>query len=1139
MYLTTPSTATHTKNCIIRQTQNQPGIDISIKITRERPVMESTHRDESQRHSPTKTTGKANMSPIKGLSTALDIVREVAARLPPHERDDISSTALKNMGTDFYDWKAGVSLLQFSFILGHFVPQQWVQFNSSANLERNMNKALLSSTGKHTELTGSLFDTLSLPLGFRGVYDLHNNTMSESDMDMMMILDGHVIREGSEPTTDSHGVIETDETRVGYVRVRLINPKQYLNEVKKPGISCVYLSGAALVRKNSRCKKAPIHGPAFKRTIRKVIKNKIQPTIKEFEVDAVVSVSCREWPKEADHWSARQRPSGWPSEDLIQRVIADGCHIVPTSHPKSRNPDVEWRYSFSVAERTLAKSLTDSQRQGYILLKTIVMHELSRPNVLCSYHLKTLLFWQCEKIQGSEWTTHTGLAASMLCALDELLLCVASQYLPHYFIPECNLFDHIHPDFLQDVARILNHIRSKPLRCWLDFNKRYRFVVSGIHVKNRINCQVETGNFAAASSDVINDVTLRHDNRRTRYERQQRALWTFGKLCLKQKTYISNFNALFVFKQLAGVTRCLTGGDFDALDLMTCAGIEIGTTDALEHIANLHPDCNQRSSVLSNLACLYHSKAFRKHDMLEKAKENFLKAMSDTGTNDAMIKVDYSMFLVHLHRYDEATDLLKQIIASECKHPVSSNTYRSNMKNITEDENLLKEIDRHGGIRTASHAFAYYVLAKIYCDKDRKTDAETLLPDFQRLCNDIMSKGTVDVTMRARAFSLLGYVYMAVSNYSKAGQAFDKAAHLVDGYTLAEVNRKLCDFLRLRMQPLSTVGSRTVGETEATQSNEVAPRNTPSGKVQYVSPETIAAAPAENTATGNLAPESVGTDSTTERAGHGQRQSVAPDSLGINVYDWTAGVSLHQLSSVIDQFLQQRHIRRSTATATIQRNDATFCPGWPKEADHWSARQRPSGWPSKQLIQSVSADGCHVVPTSHTKTMNPDVEWRHSFSVAELTLAQSLTDSQLQCHVLLNAIVMHELNHSNVLSSYHLNTVFFWQCEKIPASEWSTDTGLAANLLWLLDELVYCVATHCLPHYFIPENNLFDHINPDFLSDVARTIISIRRDPLRHLLAFNKRFRFSVVSCDLASILSDIIDDTTLIYYQQHKRKTV
>ena len=148
--------------------------------------------------------------------------------------------------------------------------------------------------------------------------------------------------------------------------------------------------------------------------------------------------------------------------------------------------------------------------------------------------------------------------------------------------------------------------------------------------------------------------------------------------------------------------------------------------------------------------------------------------------------------------------------------------------------------------------------------------------------------------------------------------------------------------------------------------------------------------------------------------------------------------------------------------------DAVFalpCPEWPKEADLWPTRQRSSGWPSKQLNQGVIADGCHVVPMSHCKSRNPDIEWRYSFSVAERTLAQSLTDSQRQCFILLKTVVMHELSHSNVLTSYHMKTVFFWQCEKIPVSEWSTETGLAASLLWLLDELVYCVATHCLPHY--------------------------------------------------------------------------
>ena len=1290
--------------------------------------MESTHRDES----PTK---KANMSPIPGLSTALEVAREMAARLPPAANSDdindldealsklVNREMRKLMSIDFYDWKAGVSLLQFSFILGHIVPIHWFNFckmsdwqgvAQRSNFSETLNvdgfiKHTDNSNGKIVECVGSWFDSLSPPKELSSQRDLHTNAESHSDMDVMIVdANRNVIREGCEPNTGSLGVIETGETRVGYVRLRLVHPEEVdcRYRCRKSGTSDFYYAGASL--KGDICDSSTdrVHGPALRRTARQIMRE----ITGSLQVDFVIAMSCQEWPKEADHWKTRQRPSGWPSKQLIQRVIAGGCHVVPTSHPKSMNPDVEWRYSFSVAERTLAQSLTDIQRQCYVLLKTIVMHELSRPDILCSYHLKTLLFWQCEKIGALAWSICTGLAASLLSLLDELLLCVANQYLPNYFIPECNLFDHVHPDFLADVARTLNQIRHEPLRYVLAFIQRCQLIASeGMEVKQGLHlfCE-ETGDLSDVFSDVIGDATMCYENPRKRYEHQQDASWALVKQCLKeQKNYIAAY--LYFSKQLVDVAKYLTGDDYHQLALVICACLENNTSHAIDSLESIEqltwvfPDsCYGRSYTLSNLACLYHAAAFsdvRKNEMLEKAEENFLKAMSDTGTNDAMIKVDYSMFLVHLHRYDEATYLLKQIIASECKHPVSSNTYRSNMKNITEDENLLKEIDHIGRFRTASHAFAYYVLAKIYWDTDRKADAETLLPDFQRLCSDNLSKGTVDVTMRARAFSLLGYVYLAVYNYSQAGQAFEKAAHLVDGYTLAEVNRNLCDAFRLCIQPLSTLDSRTVSETEATQFNELA-RNTSSEKRQATNQQPLSQdpavdIPAENTEIGNMIPSSVGTDSTIEPVEHGVSECTAPDSLNVYNHDWTAGVSLLQLSFVLDQFLPQRHVRHSVAAATKGRIDAMLsrhcanlhdiklepvgssydllqtpifhqvpcqsysddyalqclhhqrldlmavhmhqsvvregcetgdsfgvieavdthvgyirirllhppvcannvhtsdtadvylssiattrefkegplssviqdiaqvlhrgpaitandventkwnsvdvdvvlalrCPEWPKVADHWPTRQRPSGWPSKQLIQHIIADGCHIVPISHPKSRNPDLEWRYSFSVAEHTLAQSLTDNQRQCYILLKTIVMHELSHSNVLTTYHMKTVFFWQCEKIPASEWSTDTGLAANLLWLLDELVYCVATHCLPHYFMPENNLLDHINPDFLSDVTRTLSCNRRDPLRHVLAFNKRFRFrfSVVSCDLANILSHVIDEATSISIQ-------
>lgn len=244
---------------------------------------------------------------------------------------------------------------------------------------------------------------------------------------------------------------------------------------QKPGTSDFYYAGAAVMRDVChRTYNSFIHGPA----VRKTVSHQVNNVAESLEVDFMLAISCQEWPIEADRWSTRQRSSGWPSKQLIERVVTDGCHVVPKCHHKSSNPDIEWRYSFSVAERTLAQSLTTGQRQCYVLLKTLVMQELSHLDVLCSYHLKTLLFWQCEKISTSEWSTNIGLTSSLLCLLDELLHCVSTLYLPHYFIPECNLFDQLHPDFLAYVARTLSDLRHEPLRHVLAYKKRHQFIVA-------------------------------------------------------------------------------------------------------------------------------------------------------------------------------------------------------------------------------------------------------------------------------------------------------------------------------------------------------------------------------------------------------------------------------------------------------------------------------------------------------------------------------------------------------------------------------------------------------------------------------------------------------------------------------------
>jgi hypothetical protein len=48
----------------------------------------------------------------------------------------------------------------------------------------------------------------------------------------------------------------------------------------------------------------------------------------------------------------------------------------------------------------------------------------------------------------------------------------------------------------------------------------------------------------------------------------------------------------------------------------------------------------------------------------------------------------------------------------------------------------------------------------------------------------------------------------------------------------------------------------------------------------------------------------------------------------------------------------------------------------------------------------------------------------------------------------------------------------------------------------LLNDLIGCIAAKACPHYFIREVNLFDSIQPEFLSTFADKLVAVRRSPV-------------------------------------------
>ena len=103
----------------------------------------------------------------------------------------------------------------------------------------------------------------------------------------------------------------------------------------------------------------------------------------------------------------------------------------------------EWRISFSVAERTLVWSFNHIQMQCYavmkILLKEFIKKKCSPQNqVLCSYFIKTFLFWKYETMQLDFWSEQ-NFRECIMFLLIEFSNCIREEKLMHYFIPKFNL----------------------------------------------------------------------------------------------------------------------------------------------------------------------------------------------------------------------------------------------------------------------------------------------------------------------------------------------------------------------------------------------------------------------------------------------------------------------------------------------------------------------------------------------------------------------------------------------------------------------------------------------------------------------------------------------------------------------------
>ena len=162
---------------------------------------------------------------------------------------------------------------------------------------------------------------------------------------------------------------------------------------------------------------------------------------------------------------------GWPSESLVRKIYQNGCHLVvkpPKGHSvPEHEKEFMWQYTFSASIKKLFREgghgeESSCRKQVFRILKAL-REELDL-HPLKSYHLKTILLYECEANPLPHQWSSTCLGDRFLGLLERLEKCLLMKKCPHYIIQEINLFQLLDPQKCSELAKRIGEIKSQPER---------------------------------------------------------------------------------------------------------------------------------------------------------------------------------------------------------------------------------------------------------------------------------------------------------------------------------------------------------------------------------------------------------------------------------------------------------------------------------------------------------------------------------------------------------------------------------------------------------------------------------------------------------------------------------------------------
>ena len=243
-------------------------------------------------------------------------------------------------------------------------------------------------------------------------------------------------------------LMENEMTKPGFTLLKLIgeSTKPAITRSTEQILDGQYLS-CKLWRESHTLRSQFTHGPCA------------SASIGSYEYDFAHCLRCNIWPANARDCIRRLNQSTWPSHDTVLSIINDGVLFVPIGAKQSIFENTEWRMSFSLAEKKLIYAMNHTQFLCYGLLKIFLKEAIDANSdvkgLLCSYFLKTALFWEITK-SPNYWNPSTLLSCFWNC-FHRLLQWVSCSYCPNFFIPQNNMFEGKIEGTNRD--KLLQHLR--------------------------------------------------------------------------------------------------------------------------------------------------------------------------------------------------------------------------------------------------------------------------------------------------------------------------------------------------------------------------------------------------------------------------------------------------------------------------------------------------------------------------------------------------------------------------------------------------------------------------------------------------------------------------------------------------------